>query len=57
MTIHCPMSQGSVHNWKCPSSSMACITHQTCHPLNMFGMVWVDVYDSLSKCNYSDSFN
>ena len=22
-------------------------THQTCHPLRMFGMLWIDVYDSL----------
>ena len=22
-------------------------THQTCHPLSMFGMLWIDEYDSL----------
>jgi hypothetical protein len=22
-------------------------THQTCHRLSMFGMVWIDVYDSM----------
>ena len=22
-------------------------THQTCHPLRMFGMLWIDVYDSV----------
>jgi hypothetical protein len=22
-------------------------THQTCHPLSMFGMLWIDVYDSV----------
>ena len=28
-------------SWTCPSSS----TLQTCHPLSMFGMLWIDVYN------------
>ena len=26
---------------------MAWHTHQTCHPLTMFGMLWIDVYASV----------
>ena len=22
-------------------------THQTCHPLSIFGMLWIDVYNSV----------
>ena len=28
----------------CPSGLH---THQTCHPLSMFGMLWIDVYDAV----------
>jgi hypothetical protein len=32
--------------------------HQTCHPLNMFGMLWIEVYDSVFQflliyCNFT----
>ena len=50
MIMHCPMSQGSAHNsWKLKMSQLfhSLYTHQTCHPLSMFGMLWIDVYDSL----------
>ena len=45
-----PMSQGSVHNsWKRNMSQFfhGLHTHQTCHPLSMFGMLWIYVYDSV----------
>jgi hypothetical protein len=48
MIMHSPMSQGSVHNsWKLkmPQLFHGLYTHQTCHPLSMFGMLWIDVYD------------
>ena len=50
MIKHGPMSQGSVHNsWKVKMSQFFhCLhTHQTCHPLSMFGMFWIDVFDSV----------
>ena len=50
MIIHDPMTQGSVHNsWKLKMSQFfhGLHTHQTCHPLSMFGMLWVEVYDSV----------
>ncbi len=34
-------------SWKDPSSCMAHHTHRTCHPLSMFGMLWIGVYDSV----------
>ena len=48
--MHCPMSQGSVHNsWKLKMSqfSHGLHTHQTGQPLSMLGMLWIDVYDHL----------
>jgi hypothetical protein len=48
--MHSPMSQGSVHNSRKLNMSQffhALHTHQTCHPLIMFGMLWIDVYDSV----------
>ena len=45
-----PVSQGSVHNsWKLKMSQFihSLYTHQTCHSLSMFGMLWIDVYDSM----------
>ena len=48
--LHGPMSQGSVHNsckLKMSQFFPDLHTHQTCHPLSMFGMLWIDVYDSM----------
>jgi hypothetical protein len=45
-----PMSQGSVHNpWKLKMSQFfhGLHTHQPCHPLSMFGILWINVYDSM----------
>ncbi len=45
-----PMLQGSVHNsWKLKTSQFlhGQHTHRTCHPLSMFGMLWIGVYDSV----------
>ncbi len=50
MIMHGPMLQGSVHNsWKLKTSQFlhGQHTHQTCHPLSMFGMLWIGVYDSV----------
>ncbi len=47
---HHLMLQGSVHNsWKLKTSQFLHGQHtpQTCHPLSMFGMLWIDVYDSV----------
>ena len=41
------MSQGSVHNsWKLNMYRFfhGLHTHQTCHPLSMFGMLWIDAH-------------
>ena len=49
MIMHGSMSQGSVHNsWKLKMSQFfhGLHTHQTCHPLRMFEMLWIYVYDS-----------
>ncbi len=51
MIMHGPMLQRSVHiSWKLKTSQFlnGQHTHQTCHPLSMFGMLWIDVYDSVS---------
>ena len=48
--MHGPMSRGSVHNsWKLKMSQFfhGLHTHQTRHPLSMFGMLWIDVYDNV----------
>ncbi len=50
MIMHGPMLQGSVHNsWKLKTSQFLHDqhTHRTCHPLSMFGMLWIGVYDSV----------
>jgi hypothetical protein len=50
MKMHGPMLQGSVHIfWKLKKSQFfrGLHAHQTCHPLSMFGMLWIDVYDSV----------
>ncbi len=50
MIIHGPMLQRSVHNsWKQKTSQFLHGQHTrwTCHPLSMFGMLWIDVYDSV----------
>ncbi len=42
--------QGSVDNsWKLKTSQFVHgqHTHRTCHPLSMFGMLWIGVYDSV----------
>ena len=50
MIMHGPMSQGSVQNsWKLKMSQFfhGLHTHITCPPLSTFGMLWIDVYDSV----------
>ncbi len=50
MIMHGPMLQGSVHNsWKLKTSQFlhGQHTHRTRHPLIMFGMLWISVYDSV----------
>ncbi len=50
MIMHGPMLQGSVHNsWKLKTSQFLHGQHtrQTCHPLSMFVMSWIGVYDSV----------
>ncbi len=50
MIMHGPMLQGSVHkSWKLKSSQFlhGLHTHRTCHPLSMFGMLWIGVYYSV----------
>ncbi len=50
MIMHGPMLQGSVHNsWKLKTSQFfyGQHTHRTCHPLSMFGMLWIGVYNSV----------
>ena len=50
MIMHSPMSQVSVHNsWQLKMSQFfhGLHTHESCHPLSMFGMLWIDVYDSM----------
>ncbi len=46
--MHGTVLQGSVHNsWKLKTSQFlhGQHTHRTCHPLSMFGMLWIGVYD------------
>jgi hypothetical protein len=48
--MHSNMLQGSVHNsWKLNISQFfhGLHTHQTRHPFSVFGMLWIDVYDSV----------
>ncbi len=52
MIMHGPMLQGSVHNsWKLKTSQFLHCQHthrrRTGHPLSMFGMPWIGVYDSV----------
>ncbi len=50
ITSCCSMLQGSVHNsWKLKTSQFlhGQHTHRTCHPLSMFGMLRIGVYDSV----------
>ncbi len=50
MIMHSLMLQGSVHNsWKLKTSQFlhGQHTHRTCHPLSMFGMLWIGVYDNV----------
>ncbi len=49
MIMHSPMFQVFVHNsWKLKTSQFlhGQHTHRTCHPLRMFGMLWIGIYDS-----------
>ena len=50
MIMNGPMLQVSVHNsWKLKTSQFlnGQQTHRTCHPLSMFGMLWIrDAYDT-----------
>ncbi len=57
MIMHGPVLQGSVHNyWKLKISQFlhGQHTHRTCHPLSMFGMLWIGVYTTAcsSSCQY-----
>ncbi len=55
MIMHGPVLQGSVHNyWKLKTSQFlhGQHTHRTCHPLSMFGMLWIGLYGSSSSCQY-----
>jgi hypothetical protein len=48
MILHGPMPQRSVHNsWKLKMSQFfhGLYTHQTCQPLCMSGMLWINVYE------------
>ncbi len=47
MIMHGPMLQGSVHNsWKLKTWFLhGQHTHQTFHPLSMFGMLWISIHD------------
>jgi hypothetical protein len=58
MIIHGPMLQGSVQNsWKLKMSQFFHGLHtQTGHPLSMFGMLWIDVYDSVFQLPPISSF-
>ncbi len=50
MIMHGPMFQGSVHNsWKLKTSQFlhSQHIHRTFHPLSMFVMLWIGVYDSV----------
>ncbi len=50
MIMHGPMLQRSVHNsWKLKTSQFldGQHTHRTCHPLSMFGMLWIGAYNSV----------
>ncbi len=50
MIMHSPMLQGSVPNsWKLKTSQFlhGQHTHRTCHPLSMFWMLWIGIYDSV----------
>ncbi len=50
MIMHSAMLQGSVQNsWKLKTSQFlhGQHTHRTCHPLSMFGMLWIGVYYSV----------
>ncbi len=49
MIMHGPMLKGSVQNsWKLKTSQFlhGQHTHWTRHPLSMFGMLWISLYDS-----------
>ncbi len=43
------VSRICTHSWKLKTSQFlhGQHTHRTCHPLSMFGMLWIGVYDSV----------
>ncbi len=50
MIMHGPMRQRSVHDsWTLKTSQVlhGQHNHRTCHPLSMFGMLWIGIYDSV----------
>ncbi len=50
MIMHSPMLQGFVHNcWKLKTSQFLHVRWVCwpCHPLSMFGMHWIGLYDSV----------
>ncbi len=50
MIMHGAMLQESVHNsWNLKTSQFlhGQHNHRTCHPLNMFGILWIGVYDGV----------
>ncbi len=50
MIMHSPMLQGSLQDsWMLKTSQFlhGQHTYRTCHPLSMFGMLWIGVYDSV----------
>ncbi len=56
MIMHGLMLQGSLHNsWKLKTSQFlhGQQTHRTCHPLSMFGMLWISYTTACSSsCQY-----
>ncbi len=55
MIMHGPMLQGSVHkSWKLKTSQFlhGQHIHRTCHPLSMFGMLWMYTSVCSSSCQY-----
>jgi hypothetical protein len=52
MIMHGPISQGPVHNsWKLKTSQFFHGLHA--HPLSMFWMLWIDMYDSIQQLGKS----
>ncbi len=47
MIMHCPILLHNSWNLKTSQFLHGQHTHRTCHPLSMFGMLWIGVYDSV----------